>query len=160
MKQLLLFLHFIGFTITIGGALYDRCYVVRNIRSAKGSALERGLIQIYLSTSPLFGVGVALILLSGIGLTLMQGQGFFTLSALGLKQYLFLAVGLVFPLYIIPIMLKLNRLLNILPDESNGVTTQCRSLLERLYFALDVVTVTNLVILAIAVWQPDFRTAP
>lgn len=152
MNQLLLFLHFVGFTITIGGALYDRFYVVRNIRSARGSALEKDLIRIYLSTSPLFAVGVALILVSGVGLTLLHRQGFFTLSALGLKQFLFLAVGLVFPVYIIPIMLKLNRLLDTLPDEGSGVTMQCRSLLERLYFVLDTVTVTNLVILAIAVW--------
>jgi hypothetical protein len=51
-------------------------------------------------------------------------------------------------------MLKINRLLNTLPDANAGVSDRCRSLLERLYFALDAVTLTNLVILAIAVWQP------
>lgn len=155
MGNVLLFLHFIGFAITIGAALYDRFYIVRNIRLARNSTLERHLIRIYLSTAPLFGVGVALILLSGIGLTLMHKAGFFQLSAVGLKQFLFVAIGLVFPVYIIPVMMKIHRLLDITPDEHSGVSNQCRDLLKRLSLVLDAIMVTNIVILAIAVWKPD-----
>lgn len=155
-----LFLHCIGFSILIGAALYDRFYIVRNIRRARGSALERELIQIYLSTSPLYGVGVALVLLSGIGLSIISGGGFFQWSALGLKQVLFLAIGLTFPVYIIPLMAKINRLLKTLPNPSAGVSEQCRSSLERLYFSLDGVTIANIVILAIALWKPDLQEPP
>uniref|UniRef100_A0A832H487 DUF2269 family protein n=1 Tax=Oscillatoriales cyanobacterium SpSt-402 TaxID=2282168 RepID=A0A832H487_9CYAN len=151
MNKLLLFLHYMGFAITIGAALYDRFYLVRNIRIAKGSNLERDLIQIYLSTAPLFTVGVAFILMSGIGLTLIHRGGFFRLSTLGLKQFLFLMIGLLFPFYIIPIMFKIKRLLSTSANENQGVSDQCRALLKRLYFVLDFVTITNVLILAIAV---------
>jgi len=57
--------------------LYDRFYVVRNICHARGTALEKDLVQIYLSTSPLYGVGVALVLLSEIGLSILAEEGFF-----------------------------------------------------------------------------------
>lgn len=156
MTTMLLLLHCIGFSILIGAALYDRCYIVRNIRRAQGSSLERDLLQIYLSTSPLYGVGVALVLLSGIGLSILLGEGFFRWSTVGLKQSLFLAIGLAFPVYIIPLMVKINRLLKTQPDVSAGVSEPCRSLLERLYFALDGVTIVNVLILAIALWKPRF----
>lgn len=155
MNQLLLFLHCIGFSILIGAALYDRCYLVRNLRRAKGLSIERDLIQIYLSTGPLFSVGVALILVSGIGLTLLYDEGFFRRSDVGLKQFLFLVMGLVFPIYIIPTMRTIHRLMQTMPDGSPRVPDQCRSLLARLYWVLDAVTLTNVVILAIAVWQPN-----
>lgn len=158
MKQLLLFLHCVGFAITIGAALYDRFYVVRNIRRARGSLLERELIRIYLSTSPLFSVGVALILVSGIGLTLMHGEGFFQPSALGLKQFLFLAIGLMFPVYITPSMRKIKHLLNLGPSESVDGPAQYRVLLNRLCWVLDGITATNMVILAIAVWKPNLHS--
>ncbi|MGQ9873045.1 hypothetical protein [Leptodesmis sp.] len=135
-----LFLHCLGFSILIGAALYDRCYIVRNIRQARGSVLEQQLIQI-LSTSPLYGVGVALVLLSGIGLSILDGSGFFRWSAVGLKQYLFLAIGLSFPVYIIPLMAKINRLLKTPSDFSTGVSESCYILLGRLYFALDGVMI-------------------
>lgn len=156
MNELLLFLHCVGFAITIGAALYDRCYIVRNIRRARGSPLEAHLISIYLSTGPLFSAGVALILVSGVGLTLLHGDGFFQRSAVGLKQALFLAIGLAFPLYILPIMSKIHRLLNATSDFSMGVSEQCHFLLKKLYVALDAVTMTNIVILAIAIWKPNF----
>lgn len=135
--------------------MYDRFYVVRNIRRARGTGLERDLVQIYLSTSPLYGVGVVLVLLSGIGLSILAGEGFFRWSAVGLKQYLFSAIGLSFPLYIIPLMGKINRLLKVQGDFSTGVSEPCRTLLERLYLALDAVTIANLLILAIALWKPS-----
>lgn len=156
MNELLLFLHCVGFAITIGAALYDRCYIVRNLHRAKGSPLEAYLLSIYLSTGPLFSVGVALILVSGVGLTLLHGDGFFQRSAVGLKQALFLVIGLAFPLYILPIMAKIYRLLNTTSDFSTGVPEQCRFLLKRLSVALDAVTLTNIVILAIAIWKPNF----
>jgi uncharacterized membrane protein len=155
-----LFLHCLGFSILIGAALYDRFYIVRNIRRARGSMLERDLIQIYLSTSPLYGVGVTLVLLSGIGLSILDGSGFFRWSAVGLKQYLFLAIGLSFPVYIIPLMAKINRLLKTQSDFSTGVSEPCRVLLERLYFVLDGVTIGNVLILAIALWKSSLYGLP
>lgn len=157
MNEMLLFLHYIGFAITIGAALYDRAYIVRNIRRAKGTRLERDLIRIYLSTGPLFSIGVGFILVSGIGLTLINDEGFFRRSTVGLKQTLFLAIGLMFPLYIMPIMRQINRLLTAVPDGNASVSDQCHSLLARLYPMLDAVTIANIVILAIAVWHPAFQ---
>jgi uncharacterized membrane protein len=155
MNQFLLFWHLIGGIITIGAALYDRFYIVRNIRLARGSNLERDLIQIYLSTGPLYSVGAVLILFSGIGLTLAHRAGFFNLSVVGLKQFIFLGIGLTFPFYIIPLMLKIDRLLSTAPVTE--VPEQCRALLERLYFILDVITIASILILAISVWKPDLH---
>jgi uncharacterized membrane protein len=156
MNQFLLFLHLIGVTITIGSALYDRFYIVRNIRRARGSHLERDLIQIYLSTVPLYSTGAILILLSGIGLTLTHRAGFFRLSAVGLKQLIFLAIGITFPFYIIPLMLRIDHLLS--TTREGEVTDQCRVLLKRLYFILDGITIASILILAISIWKPDLRT--
>jgi uncharacterized membrane protein len=157
MYKFLLFLHFIGFTIIIGAAVYDRFYIVRNIRMARDSSLEKDLIRIYLSTGTLYGIGAALLLFSGIGLTILTGEGFFKPSALGVKQSLFLAIGLLFPIYIIPLMLKIDRLLNTMPGENAVVSDRCRSLLERLYWVLDTITIASVLILAIAIWKPDLH---
>jgi len=138
MFTVLLILHLVAVCCWLGGALYERCYIVSGIRREKGSELEAPLLKMMLSTVSFFLTSVLTILITGIIMTIMRNYGFLQWSWIGLKQYIMLGILIAFILYIGPRMAGLGKQLKANLERGEGVDDGMRSLKNRIVLFLDI----------------------
>jgi len=134
----------------MGGALYERIYVVGKIRSSKGTALEAPMIRLLLGTAPFYLTSVVVILVTGAVMTSMQGWGFFNFSWVGVKQYIFVLILLAFFTYVGPRMGKAMAQVKESMAQGGSVTGETHALLDRIVILLDVMHVGVLINIALA----------
>lgn len=147
----LLILHILAVCCWMGGALYERFYIVSKIRSTKGTEMEAPLIKLLLGTAPFYLTAVGLILITGAVMTVMNDYGFFDFSWVGVKQYIFILIMLVFFLFIGPRMGKAVAQVNESMSRGEGVSERTRSLLKRIVILLDIIHVGVLFNIVLAV---------
>jgi uncharacterized membrane protein len=136
---LLLIIHLIGVCGWLGGAVYERLFIVGGIRRAKGTDQEAHLVELMLSTVPFFLTSVLLILITGISMAVLADYRFFGWDWLGLKQYVMVAILLGFVSYIGPTMGKIGKQVKSRLAEGKQVTDETRDLIRRVTILLDVV---------------------
>lgn len=150
----LLILHLLSVTLWLGGAVYERVFLVGNIRRLRGSGQELGLIRIMLSSEPFFlGITTAL-LVTGITMSVMSGGGFFHLNWLGFKQMVMVLVLFGFSLYIGPRMKAVKKsirdVISLRPDDSERIHGQIASMTR----GFDLIHLGVVVNIVLAVWKP------
>lgn len=138
MFTFLLILHLVAVCFWLGGAVYERVYIVGGIRKAKGTELEAPMYKLMLQTMPFFLSAVAVILITGITMTILNNYSFLDWSWLGVKQYIFLAIVLLFSLYIGPRMARLGKQLDANLAQGEAVDDEMRSLTNRLVLLFDI----------------------
>jgi len=151
MFTLLLVLHLVAVCCWLGGALYERCFIVVGYRKEKGSELEAPLLRIMLTSVPFFFTSTITILITGIIMTIMRNYGFLHWSWIGLKQYIMLGILLLLIIYIAPRMARLGKQVKANLARGEGVDDVMRSQTNRLILFLDIMHLSVLfnVILAV-----------
>lgn len=138
MFSLLLILHIVGICCWLGGAIYERIFIVGGVRKAKGSELEVPMYRLMLSTVTFFGISVLVILMTGIIMTIMLNYGFFHWSWIGLKQYMMVALLIVFMFIIGPRLISLGKQIDANLKKGYGVNSEIRTQTERLMILVDI----------------------
>jgi uncharacterized membrane protein len=151
---ILLTLHLFGVAFWLGGAIYERVFLAKNIVRARGTGQELGLLKIMLSTETLFLSATLLVILTGVGMTLMTGLGFFQLSWLGLKQGLMVFILIGFALYIGPRMKKLKKLVENTSHLGGSISEENFKTLKQMLTGFDLVHIIVLINFLLAIWKP------
>lgn len=138
MFTFLLVLHLIAVCCWLGGALYERCFIVSGYRKEKGSELEGPLLKLLLSSVPFFFTSMITILITGITMTIMHNYGFLQWSWIGLKQYIMLGILLLIMFYIAPRMAGIGKQLKANLERGEGVNDVMRSQTNRVILFLDI----------------------
>ncbi|MCR2821732.1 DUF2269 family protein [Lederbergia panacisoli] len=145
MFTFLLILHLIAVCCWLGGALYERFFIVGGIRKAKGAELEASMLKLMLSTVPFFLTSVLTILITGIIMTIMHHYTFLNWSWLGVKQYIMLIALLGFFFFIGPRMGKIGKQLNSNLEEGKGLDDDMRSQLKSIMVLFDIMHIGVLI---------------
>lgn len=151
MFTVLLIIHLISVCGWLGGAVYERIFIVGGIRRSKGTVHEARLIKLMLSTAPFFLTSVVLILITGISMSIMADYQFFSWDWLGLKQYLMVVILLGFFLLIGPMMGKIGQQVKSRLAEDQQVTDETRGLIRRVAILFDIMHLGVLVNLILGV---------
>ncbi len=138
MFNLLLILHITAVCCWLGGAMYERYYIVGGIRKAKDRESETSFLKILLSTAPFFLTAVITVLITGIIMTIIGNYGFFQWSWIGLKQYIMVAILLVFIFYVAPQMGLLGKQLQVQMEQKDGINDEMRSSINRIVLLFDI----------------------
>ncbi|MCJ8008334.1 DUF2269 family protein [Lederbergia wuyishanensis] len=145
MFTFLLILHLIAVCCWLGGALYERFFIVGGIRKAKGTELEASMLKLMLSTVPFFLTSVLTILITGIIMTIMHNYIFLSWSWIGLKQYIMLIALLGFFFYIGPRMGKIGKQLNRNLEVGKGLDDEMRSQFNHIIVLFDIMHIGVLI---------------
>ncbi|WP_028548480.1 DUF2269 family protein [Paenibacillus sp. UNC451MF] len=151
MTKILLIIHLIAVCCWLGGAIYERIFIVGGIHRAKGTELEASLTKLLLSTVTFFLTSVLTILITGIIMTVSSGYGFLEWTWIGVKQYILLAIILVFFLYIGPRMGRIGKQLKASLEKNEGVDEETRSLTRHNAVIFDIVHLGVLINLILGV---------
>lgn len=158
LRDALLTLHIASVAIWLGGAGYE-ILVVRRMRQARGTMIERDLIDIYMAYGPILGVATIVTALSGVLLSLSSDFGFFQHTWLGLKQAamvgILIALGLA-----LPPLVRIHKNLRAEDDGSHGTQDTLETLegfrnaMDRAEPVFQSVRLVAIVSLFLAVWKP------
>jgi uncharacterized membrane protein len=152
--NILLTVHLFAVAFWIGGAIYERIFLAGNIIRNRGTGQEISLLRIMLSTEFIFLGATLLVLLTGIGMSIVSGAGFFHLSWLGLKQAIMIMIIIGFMYFIGPRMKKLKDLVK-KADMVNGIISdEDYKRLHQMLTGFDVVHAAVLVNFILAIWKP------
>lgn len=151
MFEILLILHILAVCCWLGGAMYERFFIVGGIKRAKGTELEVPMIKLMLSTAAFFLTSVMIILITGIIMTIMNDYGVLDWSWVGVKQYIFLLIMLTFFLVIGPRMGWISKQVKAAQDKGTGVDDATRVLIRRIVIIFDIMHVGVLINIILAV---------
>ncbi|WP_432362563.1 DUF2269 family protein [Sporosarcina sp. UB5] len=151
MFTFVLVLHLIAVCCWLGGALYERCFIVSGFRKEVGSVGEATMLRLLLGSVPFFFTSVITIVVTGITMTVMGKYGFLQWSWIGLKQYIMLGILFLIAFYIAPRMSRLGNQLKWNMEQGVGVDDRMRSQANRVIFYLDVMHIGVLVNLILGV---------
>ena len=73
MFEILLILHIVAVCCWLGGAMYERFFIVGGVKRAKDTEQEIPMIKLMLSTAAFFLASVFIILITGLIMTIMNG---------------------------------------------------------------------------------------
>jgi len=111
----------------------------------------KSLLKILLSTAPFFLTAVITVLITGIIMTIMGDHGFMQWSWIGLKQYIMVAILLVFIFYVGPRMGLLGKQLQVQLEQGDGINDEMRSSINRIVLLFDIMHLGVLVNVILAV---------
>lgn len=152
--QTVLTIHLLCAAFWLGGSIYERIYIVRNMRRAAGTPDEAGLIRILLSTESVFMPNTILLLATGITLTVMSGSGWFSMSWLGFKQGVMAAIMLLFALVVGPAMKKTKAIVKQQLSHIGQVPAECRTRLNTMIMGFDLIHIGVLINVVLAAMKP------
>jgi len=152
--KLLLVIHVLSVIIWLGGAVYERLFIVRNFNKAKGTQEEIVYAKVILATEKLFTLATLGVLITGISMTLVAGYGWFAWNWLGLKQVIASIMLVFFVAYIAPRMKRFKQ--GVLPalEKKSLLDNKTRTYLVKFYTGFDIVHVGILVNIILAVVKP------
>ncbi|MDN4606694.1 hypothetical protein [Sporosarcina highlanderae] len=151
MFTFILVLHLIAVCCWLGGALYERCFIVAGFHREAGSEKEVPMLKLLLGSVPFFFTSVVTIIVTGIAMTIMGKYGFLQWSWIGLKQYIMLGIIILLATIIAPGMKRLKKRLKENIERGGGVDDLMRSQTNRLIVYLDIMHVGVLVNLILGV---------
>lgn len=151
-RNLLLTIHLLGVIVWIGFGAYE-LLLRREIRRAKDTPLEIGLIRIYGRYGGLVALGTLVVAFSGVAMALLLGWGFFNQLWLGVKQTLMLLIlaGMV---YMIPTFMATAKVTSALTDSGGELLEQARALMAKVDRHVVPMRIGALVALVLAIWRP------
>jgi len=149
--EILLILHILAVCCWLGGAMYERFFIVGGVKRAKGAELEIPMIKLMLSTAAFFLTSVVVIFVTGLTMTIMNGYGVLDWSWVGVKQYIFLLILLTFFLIIAPRMGRIGMQVKAAQDNGTGVDDATRVLIRRIVIIFDIMHVGVLINIILAV---------
>ena len=138
MFTFILILHLIAVCCWLGGALYERCFIVSRFRKEEGNVLEAPLLRLLLGSAPFFFTSMITIIITGIIMTIMRDYGFLHWSWIGLKQYIMLGILALLFIYIAPRMARLGKQLKANLEQGEGVDNVMRTQTNHLILYLDI----------------------
>lgn len=154
MYTTLLTIHLICVAMWLGGAIYERVFLVGNIRRQRGTGMELGLIRMMLSTELYFMVITICLLATGITMSILSGAGFFHMSWLGFKQMVMVVGLLGFLTYVAPRMRAVKKEV----EQSIELGTERRELVRakvgEMTRGFDIIHLGVVLNLILAVWKP------
>ena len=156
MFMLLLTIHMASAMVWLGGAIYERLFIVSQFYKVKGTQLEMAYAKIVLATEKLFILATVGILGSGILMTVVAGYGFFEWSWLGLKQWIAVLMLLFFVLYIAPRMKTFRRSFEEAAAQEGVLSEEGRRSFVKFYTALDISHIGLVVNILLAIWKPFY----
>ena len=151
MFEILLILHILAVCCWLGGAMYERFFIVGGVKRAKGTELEIPMIKLMLSTAAFFLTSVVVIFVTGLIMTIMNDYGVLDWSWVGVKQYIFLLILLTFFLIIGPRMGRIGMQVKAAQDKGTGVDDATRMLIRRIVIIFDIMHVGVLINIILAV---------
>ena len=151
MFTFILVLHLIAVCCWLGGALYERCFIVAGFRKEEGSELEAPMLKLLLGSVPFFFTSVMTVLITGITMTIMGRYGFLQWSWIGLKQYIMLGIIVLLASNIAPKMARLGKQLKENMERGEGVEDIMRAQTNRLIVYLDIMHLGVLVNLVLGI---------
>ena len=154
MYYTLLTVHLICAALWLGGAVYERLFLVGNLLKARGSGQEWPLLRMMLSTEMYFMSATVLLLLTGIALTVWSGAGFFRMSWVGFKQGVMVAVLLVFAGYVAPRMKQLKKSLHPKKDRTVTFPESSFETIREMTRGLDIIHLGVVINVVLAAWRP------
>jgi hypothetical protein len=98
--------------------------------------------------------GSALLLVGGIGMTVLGRLGWFQLSWLGVKQMVMAAIVITEAVYLGPLGGRLQKELTELEDKTPSVPDDLRKRFRQLVRGHDLLHIAGLVNVVLAVWRP------
>jgi uncharacterized membrane protein SirB2 len=142
MMNILLLVHLIAVCAWVGGAIYERFFVLKAVDHAKGTNYEARMVQIMLKAVPYFKVVTALLILSGLAMTLINAQGSFSWfvhwSWLSLKVYIMIAIMAFGFAFINPLLNKVTSHIKLAIENDQIVTEETRAAVRRIGVLLDI----------------------
>ena len=151
----LLTIHVLSVIIWLGCGLYE-IFLAREMKAARGTALELHLARIYIKYAA--AVPVATLLVAGTGATMavVLGWGFFQQIWLGTKQALMAAVLIIFA-SVIPPFYKFTGIVKSLPPDAEALPDEAAQIFHQLEKWLITMRVVGAVAVALAVFKPGLR---
>lgn len=153
---ILLIVHLSGVAVWLGGALYERVFLVGNLRRLRGTGHESNVLRMMLSTEGYFLAASTAVLITGIVLSVMSGAGFFRLTWLGVKQGVMLGILILFVTYVGPQMKRLKESLSAqMEKDSFAVLPEsCHKTVTKITYMFDIAHAGVLLNIVMAVWKP------
>ncbi|MZQ83265.1 hypothetical protein GQF01_14210 [Paenibacillus sp. 5J-6] len=140
--NILLLIHLMAVCAWVGGAIYERFFVLRAVDYAKGTNYEARMVQIMLKAVPYFKVVTALLILSGLAMILINAQGSFSWfvhwSWLSLKVYIMIALMVFGFGFINPLLNKVTAHIKLAIEKDQKVTDETRAAVRRIGVLLDI----------------------
>ena len=151
----LLTIHVLSVIVWLGCGLYE-IFLAREMKTARGTALELHLARIYIKYAA--AVPVATLLVAGTGATMavVLDWGFFQQFWLGTKQALMATVLVIFA-SIVPPFYKYTGIVNSLPLDAETLPLQAAQIFHRLEKWLIVMRAMGAVAVALAVFKPGLQ---
>ncbi|MCM3626769.1 hypothetical protein M3194_05275 [Paenibacillus glycanilyticus] len=142
MMIILLLVHLIAVCAWVGGGIYERFFVLGAINHAKGTNYEVRMVQIMLKAVPYFKVVTALLILSGLAMTLISSQGSFNWllqwSWLSLKVYIMIVIMVFGYAFINPLLNKVTEQIKLAIEHDQIVKDETRAGVRRIGVLLDI----------------------
>lgn len=152
--SLFLIVHLLGVCLVVGGGIFQRFFIEMPALRVAGQPAEWGLIRQGVRTGVFFMAGSALLLVGGIGLTVLGRFGWFQLSWLGVKQMIMAAIVVAEAAYLGPLGGRLQKELAEFEDKAPAVPDELRQRFRQLVRGHDLLHVAGLVNIVFAVWRP------
>lgn len=147
--------HLLCVALWLGGAVYERFFIVGNIAKLRGTGQELSLVRLMLSSEPFFMTATLVLLGSGIGMTLLSGAGFFQPTWLGVKQTVMVLGFIGFGAYIAPRMKSIRREIEGKTELTTEQSEQLYRKIMRMTYGFDLVHLAVVFNVILAVWRPE-----
>ncbi|HEY2482150.1 MAG TPA: hypothetical protein VGI30_08145 [Caulobacteraceae bacterium] len=151
-RSALLSVHLLSIIAWIGVGFFE-LYLGRRFLASRGSPIEAPLIRIVYTADLVVAAATVLAFVTGIAMTLYEGQGFFSLLWLGTKQAIMIIVVIVV-IAISPTAMKLNAAVSALPAGPGPATDEIRGFYRRLEPWHGLMRVLAVCAVLLAVWRP------
>lgn len=154
MYTALVTIHLVAVAMWLGGAVYERVFLVGNMIRQRGNGMEVGLIRMMLSTEHYFLVTTVLVLLTGIAMSILSGADFFHLNWLGFKQAVMIVVLILFLAYVAPRMRALKKEIEHCSELGAEQRERVHDKVREMTRGFDIIHAGVVVNVILAVWKP------
>lgn len=152
LRDSLLTIHILGVIVWLGFGAYE-LLLAREIRSARGTAMEIPLIRIYGRYAGLVAAATLIVALAGGAMAVFLKWGFFNQLWLGIKQAIMLAILLDIA-WMTPTFIRTGNEIKALPDNPGPQLDSVRSLLAQVERHVIPMRLGALAAVVLAVWRP------
>ena len=153
LRSILLSIHVLSVIVWLGCGLYE-LFLARELKLARGTALELHYARMYLKYAAPVPVATILVALTGVLMALFLDWGFFQYLWLGTKQALMLGVLTIFA-SIVPAFLRFKSAVESLPAETEQLPTENARQFDALEPWLITMRIMGTVAVVLAVFRPE-----
>lgn len=150
----LVIIHALAAVVWLGGAAYEKLFLVPEIRRAQGTSLELPLLRLVLRPERTIAAVAAVLVVTGVLMTLAKGGGFFQVLWLGLKQAVIILILLGYVAAVGPELRALRADVERAFRSGRKADGSLRRRFRRLLSHLDLIHAGVLLNLILAFWKP------